>query len=175
MDKFKLETSIQFPFFKMNELVTYSEVKKPSGVAYILLVLINESKDRTAGLSNLLENFGVPKNLQYIFADELEKLISQDILNCDGFYKNEFETYSIGYFRFTEKGKNVRKYVFGFKKFLREYTLINERKIEYKELFGNYIAYALSLGEAKVVEEFVSNNEKYRSLIYKSKWNIRGI
>ena len=72
-------------------------------------------------------------------------------------------------YKFTEKGKNVRKYVFGFKKFLREYTLINERKIEYKELFGNYIAYALSLGEAKVVEEFVSNNEKYRSLIYKSK------
>ena len=107
MDKFKLETSIQFPFFKMNELVTYSEVKKPSGVAYILLVLINESKDRTVGLSNLLENFGVPKNLQYIFADELEKLISQDILNCDGFYKNEFETYSIGYFRFTEKGKKI--------------------------------------------------------------------
>ena len=107
MDKFKLETSIQFPFFKMNELVTYSEVKKPSGVAYILLVLINESKDRTVGLSNKLENFGVPKNLQYIFADELEKLISQDILNCDGFYKSEFETYSIGYFRFTEKGKKI--------------------------------------------------------------------
>lgn len=72
-------------------------------------------------------------------------------------------------YKFTEKGKNVRKYVFGFKKYLREYTLINERKIEYKELFGNYIAYALSLGEAKVVEEFVSNNEKYRRLIYRSK------
>ncbi len=107
MDKFRLETSIQFPFFKMRELVTYSEVKKPSGVAYILLVLINESKDRKASLSNLLENFGVPKNLQYIFADELEKLIYQDILSCDGFYKNEFETYSIGYFRFTEKGKKI--------------------------------------------------------------------
>ena len=66
MDKFKLETSLQFPFFKMNELVTYSEVKKPSGVAYILLVLINESKDRTAGLSNLLENFGVQKLAIYI-------------------------------------------------------------------------------------------------------------
>ena len=46
MDKFKLETSIQFPFFKMNELVTYSEVKKHSGVAYILLVLISESKNK---------------------------------------------------------------------------------------------------------------------------------
>ena len=40
MDKFKLETSFQFPFFKLNEIVSYSEVKKPSGIAYMLLVLI---------------------------------------------------------------------------------------------------------------------------------------
>ena len=93
MDKFKLDTSIQFPFYKMNELITYSEVKKPSGVSYILLVLINESKDRTARLCNVLENFGVPKNLHYIFAEELDSLIRQDILVCnyDQFYKNEFE------------------------------------------------------------------------------------
>ena len=72
-------------------------------------------------------------------------------------------------YKFTKKGKKVRKYVYGLKKFLREYTLINEREIKYKELFKIYIAYALSLGEAKVVEEFVSNNQKYRSIIYKSK------
>ena len=107
MDKIKLDTSIQFPFFKINELVTYSEVKKPSGISYILLVLINESKDRNANLSNVLENFGVPKNLQYIFADELSKLIRQSILDCDRFHKNEFDNYSIGYFRFTEKGKKI--------------------------------------------------------------------
>lgn len=105
MDKIKLDTSIQFPFLKINELVTYSEVKKPSGIAYILLVLINESKDKRVTLSNVLENFGVPKNLQYIFSDELEKLIQQDILTCEGFYKNEFENYNIGYFEFTIKGK----------------------------------------------------------------------
>jgi len=80
MDKFKLETSIQFPFFKMNELVTYSEVKKPSGVAYILLVLISESKSKTDILANLLENFGVPKTLHYIFAETIQYLFDQDIL-----------------------------------------------------------------------------------------------
>ena len=109
MDKFKLDTSIQFPFFKMNELITYSEVKKPSGVAYILLVLINESKDRTARLCSVLENFGVPKNLHYIFAEELDSLIRQEILVCnyDQFYKNEFDAYNIEHFRFTEKGKKI--------------------------------------------------------------------
>ena len=46
MDKFKLETSFAFPFFKQNELVKYEEVKKPSGLAFMLLVLINESKNK---------------------------------------------------------------------------------------------------------------------------------
>ena len=109
MDKFKLDTSIQFPFFKMNELVTYSEVKKPSGVSYILLVLINESKDRKARLSNVLENFGVPKNLHHIFAEELDKLIQQEILICGNLYfdKRDFDYYSLENFMFTTKGKKI--------------------------------------------------------------------
>lgn len=107
MDKFKLETSMQFPFFKMYELVTYSEVKKPSGVAYILLVLISESKNKHDKLANLLENFGIPKSLHYIFADSIQYLIEQDILENSNFYKSEFASYSIGSFTFTSKGKKI--------------------------------------------------------------------
>ena len=69
----------------------------------------------------------------------------------------------------TKKGKKVRYQVMGLKSFIREYTLLKERSIEYKELFGNYIAYALSLGEADVVNEFVKENEQYRDLIYNKK------
>ncbi|MEA4822005.1 MAG: hypothetical protein VB122_07280, partial [Erysipelotrichales bacterium] len=108
MDRFKLETSIQFPFFKMNELVTYSEVKKPSGVAYILLVLISESKSKTDILANLLENFGVPKTLHYIFAETIQYLFDQDILEQNfHFNKNDFNSYRIGYFKFTQRGKKI--------------------------------------------------------------------
>lgn len=108
MDKFKLETSIQFPFFKMNELVTYSEVKKPSGVAYILLVLISESKSKTDILANLLENFGVPKTLHYIFAETIQYLFDQDILEQNfHFNKNDFNSYRIGDFKFTGRGKKI--------------------------------------------------------------------
>ena len=107
MDKFKLETSIQFPFFKMNELVTYSEVKKPSGVAYILLVLISESKNKNDRLANVLENFGIPKSLHYIFADNIQTLMDQEILEEFNFYKSEFDNYLIGSFQFTSKGKKI--------------------------------------------------------------------
>lgn len=107
MDKFKLETSIQFPFFKMNELVTYSEVKKPSGVAYILLVLISESKNKYDKLATVLENFGIPKSLHYIFADSIQYLIEQDILKHYNFRKSDFDSYSIGSFAFTPKGKKI--------------------------------------------------------------------
>ena len=107
MDKFKLETSIQFPFFKMNELVTYSEVKKPSGVAYILLVLTSESKNKNDRLSKVLENFGIPKSLHYIFADNVQYLMEQGILEEFNFYKTEFDNYLIGSFQFTSKGKKI--------------------------------------------------------------------
>ena len=107
MDKFKLETSIQFPFFKMNELVTYSKVKKPSGVAYILLVLISESKNKNDRLSKVLENFGIPKSLHYIFADNVQYLMEQGILEEFNFYKTEFDNYLIGSFQFTSKGKKI--------------------------------------------------------------------
>ena len=107
MDKFKLETSIQFPVFKMNELVTYSEVKKPSGVAYILLVLISESKNKNDRLSKVLENFGIPKSLHYIFADNVQYLMEQGILEEFNFYKTEFDNYLIGSFQFTSKGKKI--------------------------------------------------------------------
>ena len=73
-------------------------------------------------------------------------------------------------YRISNNGKRIRNNVYGLKRFLREYTLIDKRELEYKELFENYIAYALSLGEAKVVEDFVCKNEKYRNLIYNKRW-----
>ena len=110
MDKFKLETSIQFPFFKFNELVSYSEVKKPSGIAYMLLVLINESNDKSAKLSYILSNFGVPKTLYRIYLDTLRDLIREDIIaskNYERLYYKNFDNYIIGDFVFTSKGKKV--------------------------------------------------------------------
>ena len=98
---------MQFPFFKMNELVTFAEVKKPSGIAYILLVLIRESKGKNDKLANVLENFGIPKTLHYIFANNLQYLIMQGILEDIDFNVNQFAEYTIGDFKFTAKGEKI--------------------------------------------------------------------
>lgn len=107
MDNFKLETSVLFPFFKFDELVKYAEVKKPSGVAYILLVLISESKNKNDRLANVLINFGIPKTIHYIFADTIQYLINQGILEDFDFDKNQFGEYSVGHFNFTSKGRKI--------------------------------------------------------------------
>jgi len=67
----------------------------------------------------------------------------------------------------TAQGKKLKKQVMGFKYYIKEYTLLEKRDIEEKELFKDYIAYALSLGETKILQEFVKTNEQYRYLIYK--------
>ena len=70
------------------------------------------------------------------------------------------------YGNLTDKGKNAERKVIAFKKYINEYTLIKEKNIEYRQLLEQYIPYAVSLGEAKTIEEFIKNNEQYRELIY---------
>lgn len=110
MDKFLIDTSFDFPFFKYIELVSYTEVKKPSGLSYMMLVILNESVDKNVNLSQALVNFNVPRTLHYIFAETILNLIDQDILemsNKSVFQKNKFNDYLIKDIVFTNKGKKV--------------------------------------------------------------------
>jgi len=110
MSTFKFETSFPFPIVKVTTLIHHTEVSKPTGISYIILVLINESANRKEKLSNLLIQFGVPEDLHGIFADEIYKLIHEfGIIECKPFEynRNHFSEYSVGNFVFTEKGKKV--------------------------------------------------------------------
>ena len=108
MHNFKIETTLPFPFLKLTELVTYTEVKKPTGVSYLLLVILKEAKDKKQKISDLLEIFGVPKVHHEIFAEELRKLISDNILIAKNPYNiNYFHMYALSNFEFTEMGEKV--------------------------------------------------------------------
>ena len=66
----------------------------------------------------------------------------------------------------TKDGKNIALLLKGLKKYMKEYTLIKDKEIDYIQILENYIPYALALGEADAVEEFIKYNEEYRNLIY---------
>jgi hypothetical protein len=112
MTTFKFETSMPFPLTRVRTEVHHTEVKKPSGVSYILLVLINESNDKKMKLKDLLIQFGVSRDLYPIFADEIHTLIHDlEIIECTPYQYNKqhFDEYTIGNFKLTAKGKKVFK------------------------------------------------------------------
>ncbi len=186
MDKFKLESSIQFPFFKLNEIVSYSEVKKPSGIAFMILVLINESTNKDLLLANLLENFGVPKGLHYIYADTIRDLIKQEILTLvsgDVFYSKDFNVYRIRDFAFTSKGKKIfaeesiptgvtkeAKIPVYFDIAKNELSLLMDKDLEAKPLMDSYIteAFMTKFECKKDIEAFMNFNKGVRIPIYEN-------
>jgi len=108
MDKYYLETSFQFPLFRISYDVAYEQVRKPDGVSYMLLVLINESQDKNVELSVLLNRLGIPNSLHFIFADTIVKLINQEmIMTTDDTYfdRTYFNRYQLKNLKFTPKGK----------------------------------------------------------------------
>ena len=110
MDKFTLETSLQFPVFRLTELVSYSVVRKPSGVAYIVLVLIRDSKQWTMRLVDALVNFGVPERLHHIFKDAINDLIRQGLITSDfgdSISASAFSASRISNYSFTSKGEKI--------------------------------------------------------------------
>ncbi len=105
----KLKTSCPFPVIKYDIDIKYTEVEKPSGVSYILLVLIRDSINKKEKLSDVLRQFSIPLDLVNLFADEVQRLLQLGIiemvsLNYTPLYFNEYE---ISSFRFTEKGNKV--------------------------------------------------------------------
>jgi hypothetical protein len=105
---YKFETNFAFPLIKINELITYTEVEKPTGISYFLLVLMNEYTDKNVKISHLLKQFGVPHDLNELFADEILKLINLDIIQSNrGYNRSYFEEYPLSTFSFTQKGKKV--------------------------------------------------------------------
>jgi len=102
-----ITTSCSFPLIKLNVNIKYAEVRKPTGVGYIILVLIKDSKDRKESLKTILKRFGVPDDLQFIFADEVDVLLNREILKlADNQFTYDIED-PIGHLFFTQNGERM--------------------------------------------------------------------
>ena len=121
---YNVETSWPFPIIQYATNTFYVEVRKASGIAYILLELISRVDENNEKLSVTLKNLGVPSDIHYIFAGELANMISYEIVKMkanrdfgidllDMYYVSDFEVTDLGKKLFAEgtipKGENSVK------------------------------------------------------------------
>ena len=76
----QIKTSCPFPLLLYKTSVKYNEVRKASGIASILLDLIQKTATSTEKMGEVLLKFGIPKELHYIFGKEIANLIGTEIL-----------------------------------------------------------------------------------------------
>ena len=76
----QIKTSCPFPLLLYKTNVKYNEVRKASGIAYILLDLIQKTAASREKMGEVLLKFGIPKELHYIFGKEIANLIGTEIL-----------------------------------------------------------------------------------------------
>ena len=108
----KIKTSCPFPMLEYKVDVLYNEVRKTSGIAYIILELIQKSAMGNEKIAEVLKRFGIPSDLHYIFAKELSSLVANGILNTrinSSYIDNirYFEQMTLDLFELTAKGKKM--------------------------------------------------------------------
>ena len=91
-----------------------TEVKEASGIQYILLSLIKNAQlgkqSTNEKICDVLDNFGVPKDLLSMFSQEMCYLIKENILEAKSSTKWWIEEEAIiGDFKFTELGEKLFK------------------------------------------------------------------
>ena len=75
----QIKTQCPFPLLIYKTHIKYNEVRKASGIAYILLELISKQRSDTSFREALLK-FGIPTELHSIFGKELAGLIGTEIV-----------------------------------------------------------------------------------------------
>lgn len=110
----QLKTSCPFPLLIYKTNVRYNEVRKASGIAYIILDLIQNESESDEKISDVLLKLGIPYNLHYIFGNEIANLMNTNILasNLNPFYfatPSYFKQIKINDMRLTLKGKKMFK------------------------------------------------------------------
>lgn len=109
---FEVSTAWPFPILKYTTNTSYVEVRKASGLAYIILQLISSSDDNSEKLVSTLKSLGVPNDIHYIFAGELAYMINYGIIQmksgCE-FGSERMDIYLVSDFEITELGKKLFK------------------------------------------------------------------
>lgn len=111
----KMDISLPLPLQKLRYEVTHTDVKKPSGLAYLFLVLLERSPDKNQTLVEVLNSIGINEALFDIFSDVIIDLCGKGIVYLADsesrfdYKPRHFREYTLGVFHFTEEGKTIFK------------------------------------------------------------------
>ena len=123
-------TTVPFPLYIYKTSVTYNEVRKASGVAYIILDLLLNNANQEDTIVDVLMNFGIPKDLHYIFGREIANLMSTDIISSR-FEPNDFLGHHLSVIKMFELSLTAKG-----KKMFREGAIpTGVEKIKVKDIF----------------------------------------
>ena len=67
----------------------------------------------------------------------------------------------------TDLGKEYAEKFLGLKNYLHEYTLVDDKNLDSVKLYGEYIAYAIALGEADELDKLVTEDYNLRNVLLK--------
>ncbi len=110
MKENNIKTSWTFPIIEYSSQVYYFEVKKASGIVYILLELISNVENHSERIVSMLYNLGVPYDIHYIFGDELFNMINNNIIHLKDnrtFYSELLSEYVVSDFELTDLGRKL--------------------------------------------------------------------
>lgn len=108
----RIKTSCPFPMLEFKSVVHYNEVRKASGIAYILLELMQKPVMKKEKIATVLLKFGIPTDLHHIFAKELSSLVANGIVytRFNSSYIDSphyFEQMTVSMFSLTPKGEKM--------------------------------------------------------------------
>lgn len=104
------DTAWTFPIIQYAVNTSYVEVRKASGIAFILLELIRNAENHEEKLVATLYNLGVPYDIHYIFGDELANMINLEIIRLKSgrdFGIDLLKHYHVSDFEVTELGNRL--------------------------------------------------------------------
>ena len=77
----KYSSKIKLPILRYEVEISYSEVEKPSGIAYILLIMVQSAGRNGFSWQDLMVQFGLPTAMFGVFRDELELMKSKGMVD----------------------------------------------------------------------------------------------
>ncbi len=109
----KFNLKIPFPIWEIDTIIEYIEVKKASGIAFIILNAIQRNIDSAERFKDFLFKLGIPSDIYNIFIEELKFLIDSEIISTQynmNLFKNEmFAEMEIKNFKLTSNGIKLFK------------------------------------------------------------------